>query len=595
MTQIGAEVGAYKFIQTFSTSSPLVPILVEARVVENTEARLIPFMSEITEFESDLTLLQDSIDNVEVIVTDNNTLLENPVFGLEAIKDNHAAIIAEIDANEVLINAVKAKTDLLPADPASEANVDSVEVAVLTRPDINEIQARLDLLEAAIRGLDTRDLTEVYDVFDLTPVAKTTDPRFDNLDATISSRSTLTAADVWSHVTRTLTDLTIPAAEIDKVWAYLVSQATTPSSMGKLIVDFLDAAVSTRATPADITGPLVGVAQESTLTAFAGTTGTNFTQVDSDNAAIKADTTTIKGKTNSLPSDPASQAANNSRFTSIDSDLANQQLDITAVKAKTDNLPVDPAKESSVAAIPTNPFLSTDPRANNMDASVSTRATPADVANEVVDLVTSLEYQNGKGQIISEINENEGKIDTANINILAVKSKTDNLPVDPSKESTLVAGVNTILAAIDDLPPPGGSLTAADVWAFTTRTLTDPNSYKADVSGLATSAEIANIPPSYMINSSTTLDSLSDDQEVIAWLEKDGKIIAGSTDCAVAVKNAAGTIVWSDTLASSNADGVFKFTQASVVLSNNKNYYIAITIKDGTETVVANTPFFTVT
>lgn len=66
------------------------------------------------------------------------------------------------------------------------------------------------------------------------------DTRLANLDATVSSRSTLTVAQVWDRLTSAL---------------------TTTGSIGKLIVDYLDAAVSSRLSSATasvtITGPVL--------------------------------------------------------------------------------------------------------------------------------------------------------------------------------------------------------------------------------------------------------------------------------------------------------------------------------------------------
>jgi hypothetical protein len=595
MTQIGAEVGAYRYQLTLTPSSPDVPVLVEARVVENGEARLVPATSEITDFESDLTALDAKVDAVDLKVTDSNTLLNSGVFGLQALRNNHDVIVNEINANETKIDAIKAKTDNLPNDPASATQVAAVNATVLTRPTLVQIQNALNTLEDALRGPDNRNLTEVYDVFDVSGLLTDTDPRLDNLDAAISSRSTLTAAQVWAHVNRTLTALTIPAAEIDKIWDYLTSQATTPNSIGKLIVDFLDVAVSSRASTTDVTGPLAGVAQEATLTAFAGATATRFTDVDNDNAAIKADTAAIKAKTDNLPSDPASQGAVNARFTSVDNDLTNALAELALIKAKTDNLPADPASNTEVNQIPTNPLLTTDPRLNNLDAAVSSRATPADL--DVSALVTSVEYQSGKTQIIDEINDNEAKIDSILTNLLAVKASTDNLPANPASEATLTQGITDIRDDISNIPGGGGGgLTAADVWSFANRELTtNPDTFKADVSNLATQTDVQNIPANYDVKTSTTLDSVSDQQQVIVWLEKNGARVPGATNCTITIKDAAGATVWTQTQAASNAEGVFTFTEGSVTtLVNNRNYYISVTVEDGGTPVSSNTAFFTV-
>lgn len=63
------------------------------------------------------------------------------------------------------------------------------------------------------------------------------------IDAAVSSRSSHTAADVWASTTRTLS-----SAGVAAIWDALLSGITTASTIGKLIKDNLDAAISTRST-----------------------------------------------------------------------------------------------------------------------------------------------------------------------------------------------------------------------------------------------------------------------------------------------------------------------------------------------------------
>jgi hypothetical protein len=65
--------------------------------------------------------------------------------------------------------------------------------------------------------------------------------------------STHSAADVWTAGTRTLTDLTgfsLSAAGIDAIWDELVTGHVTASSFAKLLIDNLDATVSSRSSHA---------------------------------------------------------------------------------------------------------------------------------------------------------------------------------------------------------------------------------------------------------------------------------------------------------------------------------------------------------
>jgi hypothetical protein len=116
----------------------------------------------------------------------------------------------------------------------------------------------------------------------------------DNINATISSRSSHSAADVWAVGTRTLSAFSfavdISAASVTAVWDKATSALTTSGSIGKWILDKLDVVVSTRSshTAADVwtsgtrsltsfgslvadTAAAVWAAVSRTLTAFAFT------------------------------------------------------------------------------------------------------------------------------------------------------------------------------------------------------------------------------------------------------------------------------------------------------------------------------------
>lgn len=68
--------------------------------------------------------------------------------------------------------------------------------------------------------------------------------KVDNADAATSTRSSHSAADVWAAGTRTLTSFGTLVADI---WGQATSALTTIGSIGKLLVDMLNAAVGTRA------------------------------------------------------------------------------------------------------------------------------------------------------------------------------------------------------------------------------------------------------------------------------------------------------------------------------------------------------------
>ena len=74
-----------------------------------------------------------------------------------------------------------------------------------------------------------------------------------NLDAAVSTRSSHTAANVWSVVTRALTDkagFSLSTAGIQAIWDKATSGLTVVGSIGKLLVDNINATISSRSSHA---------------------------------------------------------------------------------------------------------------------------------------------------------------------------------------------------------------------------------------------------------------------------------------------------------------------------------------------------------
>lgn len=111
------------------------------------------------------------------------------------------------------------------------------------------------------------------------------------------------------------------------VWDALTSALVTSGSAGKLLVDNLNATVSSRASQ---------------------------TSVDTVDDFLDTEIAAIKAKTDNLPTDPADASDIAGSFTTVNTklDTIDDFLDteVAAIKAKTDNLPTDPADASDVAA-----------------------------------------------------------------------------------------------------------------------------------------------------------------------------------------------------------------------------------------------------
>ena len=96
----------------------------------------------------------------------------------------------------------------------------------------------------------------------------------------------------------------------------------------------------------------------------------------------------------------------------------------------------------------------------------------------------------------------------------AIKPKTDNLPATPADEATLKAikgagwtdeTLVALMTAIEAISA-GSGATAQEVWEYVARTLTDPDSYKADVSALATTTHLQEVEDKV-----DTIDGVVDD------------------------------------------------------------------------------------
>lgn len=596
MTQDGVKVGAYYYDWTVTAGTDTYAALIEATVVEGGGTRYVPAVTEITEYDSDLDEIQAQLTAVQNTVVTTQLAVGSGVYGLAALKTGQNDIVTEINQNETQILAIKAKTDLLPVDVASAADVAALAPIILSRPSIGDITTQLNLVRDYITGPDNKNITQVYNKIDLTPVMKTNDPRLNNLDATISSRTTDGAPEVWAYGSRSLTSFSLPVASIKAIWDYLTSQASAAGSMGKFLTDNLDVKVSTRATSAQVASALAGVAQEATVSTLAGlvTSGDNQTQIDV--ASVQSDVTAIKAKTQNLPSDPVSASIVTGGFSAQSAAIANLDLKTTGIKAKTDNLPPDPAKETSVLSRPTNPVLATDLRLSRLDVPVSTRGTldAADIAG----LATSAGLASTQTALTTEINQNETKLDTTLAKLDLVKARTDLIPAQPVSKAQLDAAVAEIITEIDDTCGGGGSggATAAEVWSYPSRTITqDPQSFGPDISDLATKQDVQDISlHTAECQMSTTLNSTSGTQEVLVWLEKDGEVFLASSDASVTIKDRAGITLWTASLASPTADGAFAFSVVFVPPDADQNYYIDISISDGTESITTRKAFITV-
>ena len=173
-------------------------------------------------------------------------------------------------------------------------------------------------------------------------------------------------------------------------------------------------------------------------------------------------------------------------------------------------------------------------------------------------------------------------------------------------DATSRAAAATAVSSADLTPARSAKLDLVDVatstrapaaTAVSSSDLTPTRAAKLDLVDVATStraspADVAAGVTTYDNLMSTSFDSLTDSQTILAWATKNGQRVSG-TACTVVVKDNAAATVWTATLASPNADGVFKFNNV-VALVGARDYYVVIIITVDAAVRTSQKPFVTV-
>ena len=133
-----------------------------------------------------------------------------------------------------------------------------------------------------------------------------------NVTGSVASVTGNVGGNVVGSVASVVAGVTLAASAVTAIWDKLTSALTTAGSIGKLLVDNIDAAISSRLASGSYTAP--------------------------DNASITA----IKAKTDNLPSDPADASDIAASFSTVNATLATIagyiDTEVAAIKAKTDQL-----------------------------------------------------------------------------------------------------------------------------------------------------------------------------------------------------------------------------------------------------------------
>lgn len=605
MVQDGTKVGVYLYDLVITDTQVPKPIRVEFKTIVNTVTKYSQRPSEFVEYDGTLEAIDVKVTQINNTVTDNHNLLTG-ADGLTQIKTEVLTNRTEINNNETKIDGIKIVTDALPANIATETMTDIIETKVDDLPTNAELTAALALQNVAIKGTGSRDLTEVYDNQRGTDNALlASDPRLDNLDAAISTRSTLTEAEVWSYVNRELTAAApLSNAEVAKIWDYLTSAISVPGSIGEQIKLTLDDTMSSRSdlSVGDMAILLAPIAKEVTLLGVEATVVTE----NNENQLLLNDAlaflNNIKPQTDKIVNGGSYEGTVVGTSNQTQADIAALELIVNNIRNKTDNLPVDPAKETSVQSIPTNPLETDDARLdllNNLprlDVAVSTRAEsiPSDYA-------TKTDVSDIEASIISEVNNNEAKIDSLPGTGYFDPKFGPLLDYTFDFQEIKGSGFNTTnhsLVKIKEgqVSGPGGGTTPQAVWEYADRTLTDYPDFATPDDVNSGNADVVEALSNYSCAMTTTIDSNTDKQTVLCWLNLNGQTVIISENARIEVRDETG-ILWTGSSSVPDARGVFRIEKtgiASIVNGSNKNYTITITVEYQGQDYSTSQPFYTV-
>jgi hypothetical protein len=386
---------------------------------------------------------------VTVGIINNNVITANAIatdaFDADAIA---ASAVTEIQAGL----ATQASVDALPnAGTIADAVWDEAlsghtiagstgkklaDTSTLTVGDIPAGLSAQQVWEYTTRALTGTQATNLAAIPNIpTNPLLTNDARLNNLDTTISSRSTLTAAQIRTELATELARLDVAVSTRLATAGYTTPPTTSQIAAaveaallndadGQALLAAIQTAVQALFDQqADIPVSTLVSLIAAQITADHGSG--SYTTANLSAVALEASVQAIKAKTDNLPSDPADQ--------STLADLINTK-----------------ASQASVNAIPTTPLLAANYTAPDNAGIAAIKAKTDNLPSDPAD-------QSELAALISAI----PTVAPDNAGIAAIKAKTDNLPSDPADQSTLADLINTRLAAADYVAPNNAGILTA--------------------------------------------------------------------------------------------------------------------------------------
>ena len=325
----------------------------------------------------------------------------------------------------------------------------------------------------------------------------------------INALNDISAADVWAAGTRTLTgSVDISSSSVDSIWDTASSGLTAVGSVGKLIVDNLDAQVSSRGT-SDLTAGDVWASATRTLS----TTGVNSisagvwseasrTLTDNGNDIAAIDVWNVLSSSlvaagsigeqlalnvDGPISDVLTEVQSNGTLIAALNDISAADVWAAGTRTLTGSVDISSGSVDAIWDTATTGLTAAGSVgklvADNLDAQVSSRGTSdltaADVWSEATRTLTdystssvaSAVWANGARTLTNYGNDitaaDVWNSLTSSLTTVGSIGKllTDNVDVQMSDVLTEVQNNGTLIAALNDI-------SAADVWAAGTRTLT---------------------------------------------------------------------------------------------------------------------------
>ena len=153
------------------------------------------------------------------------------------------------------------------------------------------------------------------------------------------------------------TGYALSSAGVQAIWDALTSALTTIGSIGKLLVDNINATISSRLASASYTAPLDAAGTRSAIGLASANLDTQLdalpTAAENADAVLDEDMTAhqTQGSLGQAIGDPVADTNTIYKAVVTDADFTTIGGDIVAIKNKTDNLPPDPADESILEGI----------------------------------------------------------------------------------------------------------------------------------------------------------------------------------------------------------------------------------------------------